>query len=145
MAGDRKAYFAAWHQKNKERREEQRRARNKANPEKHRLSVARWRANNVDHWRNNWLRENYGITLEQREAMLSSQGHKCFICRASEAGGKHNAWHTDHCHKTGRVRGILCMRCNIALGQFVGDGDYDKDAAIFKEIASRRAAEMVSA
>jgi hypothetical protein len=141
MKYDHKAYQAAWYQKNKEKKEEQRRARNKANPEKHRQSVARWRANNAGYVKDLWLRQNYGITLEQRNKILESQGNRCAVCRTDEPAGRWNEWHTDHCHATGRVRGILCMRCNIAVGQFFADADYDRDERVLADLVARRANE----
>lgn len=141
MAADRKAYFAEWHQRNKVRREELRRARNKANPEKHRKSVARWRAKNADHVKDMWLRQQYGITLEQRNSLLEAQGYRCAVCKTDAPAGRWDEWHTDHCHDTGRIRGILCMRCNMAVGQFFGDADYDRDEEVLKELAFRRSME----
>lgn len=58
----------------------------------------------------------YGLTLEQYEAMIEAQGGKCAIC------GKHmEKPHVDHDHMTGEVRGLLCRRCNLALGIFGED------------------------
>lgn len=141
MTTDQKAYQAAYHQKHKERREDARRARNKANPEKHRKSVARWRAKNADHVKDTWLRQNYGISLEQRNSILGAQGNRCAVCRADDPAGRWGEWHTDHCHKTGRIRGILCMRCNIAVGQFFADADYDRDQQVMADLVARRAKE----
>lgn len=59
------------------------------------------------------LRKKYGITLEQYEAMLESQGG-CAICTAQPAAG--GVLDVDHCHDTGRVRGLLCNPCNRAIG-----------------------------
>jgi hypothetical protein len=67
------------------------------------------------------LRRHHGITLEQFEEMLAEQDHRCAVCRTDDHGG-HN-WHVDHCHRTGRVRGILCFGCNAALGQLGDDPD----------------------
>jgi hypothetical protein len=53
----------------------------------------------------------YGLTLEERDAMIAAQGGVCAICE------KHEAVHVDHDHATGAVRGVLCFRCNAALGQ----------------------------
>lgn len=57
-----------------------------------------------------------GITYEQRDAMLEAQGGKCKACNTSEAGSV-KGWHVDHCHRTLKIRGVLCATCNIALGQ----------------------------
>lgn len=48
--------------------------------------------------------------------MLAYQGGKCAICEEKCVTNKELA--IDHCHKTGRIRGLLCMRCNTALGMF---------------------------
>lgn len=66
----------------------------------------------------------YGITIEDAEALLHQQGGGCGICRDAvtlETG------HVDHCHRTGQVRGVLCRRCNVGLGQFL-DNPFLMDA-----------------
>lgn len=59
---------------------------------------------------------NYGLSEEQWNDLFDAQGRTCAICKTEKSGGK--SWHTDHDHKTGRVRGILCFRCNVNLGIF---------------------------
>lgn len=59
------------------------------------------------------LRE-YGITPSEWQALFDSQGRVCAICGGDEPQG--NEWHTDHCHTTNQVRGILCRPCNLMLG-----------------------------
>ena len=62
-----------------------------------------------------------------REELLAAQGNKCASCfTAGCTWGKgfKNKWHIDHDHKTGRVRGILCSRCNLILGQVQDDVEY---------------------
>jgi hypothetical protein len=51
------------------------------------------------------------------EERLTSQGGVCAICGAEEAGGR-GQFHADHDHATETPRGVLCHRCNIALGHF---------------------------
>jgi len=58
----------------------------------------------------------YGLTQEQFDAMLEQQAHRCAICLDPEPDTAGKAWHIDHCHSTGVVRGLLCSRCNLALG-----------------------------
>jgi hypothetical protein len=61
------------------------------------------------------FRRTYGISIEQRDQMFLDQGSRCAICKSPEPRWK-SGWHTDHCHETGKVRGILCHFCNVALG-----------------------------
>lgn len=63
------------------------------------------------------LVRSYGITQEQREAMEKEQGGLCASCGNPPRGRGHTAkLFVDHCHTTGRVRGLLCHPCNVALG-----------------------------
>ena len=64
------------------------------------------------------LRRLYGITTVDYENMLEAQGGRCAICGTDQPGGRQNNYFAvDHCHKTDTVRGLLCMSCNIMLGQ----------------------------
>lgn len=64
----------------------------------------------------------YGITQEQFEALFKSQDGACAICLTKDDFGR-GAIHVDHDHKTGGVRGLLCVRCNAGLGYFRDDPD----------------------
>ena len=55
------------------------------------------------------------LTPEEFYSMLEKQGKCCAICKDAKPGGQGN-WHVDHCHATGRIRGLLCTRCNALLG-----------------------------
>ncbi len=59
--------------------------------------------------------KSYNLTFEQIGKILLKQNHKCGICRKPLHETKR--W-IDHNHKTGTVRGILCVRCNLGLGMF---------------------------
>jgi hypothetical protein len=64
---------------------------------------------------------NYGITIEQYESMLVKQNNVCAICLRTETAtnrGKVKRLAVDHCHKTGKVRGLLCHNCNTTLGKY---------------------------
>ena len=67
-----------------------------------------------------YLKRNYGLTFEEFEAMLSDQDNCCAICKGTKTYGRHKRFTVDHSHKTGKIRGLLCHRCNTALG-LVGD------------------------
>jgi hypothetical protein len=58
------------------------------------------------------LRETYGITPEEEKRLREAQEGLCPICGSP-------AQVVDHCHTTGRVRGLLCHKCNRGLGHFM--------------------------
>lgn len=68
--------------------------------------------------RNNQLKYKYGITSEQYDEIKNAQKGVCAICRLDANGRWGNVLHVDHSHDTGRVRGLLCERCNSGLGYF---------------------------
>jgi hypothetical protein len=61
----------------------------------------------------------FGLTIQQYEEMLQLQQGVCAICAETCTSGKRLA--VDHCHVTGRVRQLLCRRCNQSIGKFNDD------------------------
>jgi Recombination endonuclease VII len=80
------------------------------------------------------LKQLYGITLEEYDAILAAQRNCCAICRMRLTGSR--AAHVDHDHDTGRVRGILCNNCNNGLGRFRDDPSVLRRAAHYLEDAA---------
>lgn len=72
-----------------------------------------WRELNDRRVRNSRLKTQFGITLEQYEARLESQNNVCAICKSAS---DKIALAVDHCHSTGKIRGLLCANCNKILG-----------------------------
>lgn len=66
------------------------------------------------------LQKKYGISLRQWNAMLRRQGGKCPICGKKQSEAK-QTFHTDHNHRTGKVRAILCGYCNRRLMIYIHD------------------------
>lgn len=98
------------------------RAKQYADPEKHKLIKARWR------------KHQYGITQDQYEKMLEAQGHKCLICETSFSDSDRSTKAcVDHCHKTGKVRGILCWLCNTGIGKLKDNAELLMKAARYLE------------
>lgn len=61
------------------------------------------------------LRRKYGLSLDEYEKMLENQNSCCIICKKTlNDNGKNLA--VDHDHKTGKIRGLLCNNCNVAVG-----------------------------
>ena len=77
----------------------------------------------------------YGITPDQFQGMLSSQGGGCAICKVPLAGHRRDrdAPQVDHDHATGKVREILCRLCNTALGNFRDDPALVRSALAYLE------------
>ena len=76
------------------------------------------------------LRYAYGITFEQVEAMIVAQNDSCPICLETikSTGKGKNCAAVDHDHGTGKVRGILCQKCNAAIGSLGDSPDNIKRA-----------------
>lgn len=66
------------------------------------------------------LRADFGLSLEDYNAMLEAQGGVCAICKQPEThkrNGKLKALAVDHHHGTGKIRGLLCSDCNTGIGK----------------------------
>jgi len=67
----------------------------------------------------------YGLTPERYEVMRQEQNGKCAICGTPEQG---HPLCVDHCHASGRIRGLLCKHCNSGLGYFHDDREAIRNA-----------------
>jgi hypothetical protein len=117
-------------------------AKYRENPHRARERAAQWQRDNPEQYqarqreyvesgkksianRKSHLKRKYGLTLEAFEALLASQGGGCAIC------GRTDADNVDHDHGTGQVRGILCFKCNVAIGLVDEDPDRAHAAAAY--------------
>lgn len=121
-SGDRKVRKA----KCKACQSEEARKWGKANPD--RATLNKWRSG---------LKLKYGITEEQWYAKFEQQGGKCAICGEDEryvhSSGTPFRIATDHCHETGKFRGILCNNCNRAIGLLKDNAQLLRKAADYLE------------
>ncbi len=72
------------------------------------------------HMRNKTFKARYGMTLEEVEAIRAAQDDKCAAC-GDKMGTGQRGGHIDHCHKSGKVRAMLCANCNKGLGLMKDD------------------------
>lgn len=93
--------------------------------------AAAWYAENREHAkdvaRRGHYRRRYGCTPEHVEELLSEQGGVCAVCGTKPPG----KWHLDHDHDTGMIRGVLCQRCNQAIGLLGNDPERCDAAASY--------------
>jgi hypothetical protein len=117
-----------------------------ANREQSIASVKQWQQVNAEHMRTYrreyrkrrqaedreaHLRRTFGITSADYEALLARQNGGCAICGRPP---KKAALHVDHDHETGVIRGLLCVGCNNALGQFHDDFELLQRAADYVSV-----------
>lgn len=98
------------------------------------IKHAAWRARNPDQGRVNALKL-YGMTLADYDARLADQGGVCAIC------GKPETWRhrkgtacslsVDHCHESGVIGGLLCQKCNAAIGMLDDNPELAQAAAAY--------------
>ena len=81
-----------------------------------------WQQNNPERVRKAHVERTYGISWEEYTKMYENQGGACEVCRSPMSLYKgHTTFpvaHVDHSHSTGKVRGLLCPKCNKGAGHF---------------------------
>ena len=82
---------------------------------------------------NKHLLDKYGITLEQKREMIRMQGCKCAICPVKLSDEVLSKSHVDHCHETGKIRGVLCNNCNRGIGHLMHDSQILLNASRYVE------------
>lgn len=113
-----RAYNNEWMRRNRGRRRQYKREAYWANPDKYReylrLQYHKHRDQNILRSRLGHLRRQYGISQEEYGTMFRQQNGACALC--SNPPSSRRRLCVDHDHKTGRTRGLLCIRCNTAVG-----------------------------
>lgn len=77
------------------------------------------------------IKRSYGLTRDEWQRLYDTQHGLCRLCGgAGHIGGRSAKLYVDHCHATGKVRGLLCHRCNLGLGALG-----DNEAGLLKALA----------
>lgn len=79
------------------------------------------------------VKKEYGLTVEQVSEMSAAQNYSCAICDDPFSDGNHYT-QIDHCHTTGKVRGLLCINCNWLLGKSRDNPSLLRKAADYLEM-----------
>ena len=80
-------------------------------------------------WR---LRSAYGLEIQDYAALLFRQEGRCAVCGVAPRHDEPRLC-VDHCHRSGKVRGLLCGHCNTAIGKFRDDASRMRRAAAYVE------------
>jgi Recombination endonuclease VII len=109
-----------WREENKERHSEMTKNWRKENRESYRVTARNWYHNNPQKTKNTIIKKKYGISLEDYDILFTACGGVCEICGEPETAKHQNGsvkmLAVDHDHETDMVRGLLCSRCNTAIG-----------------------------
>ena len=116
-----------WYEKNRDREIARVRSWQRANPERVKAWARKSRDKRLKKLREIHLRNKFGLTPLEYDALLNVQGGVCALCEQPPTPGI--SLHVDHDHGTGEIRGLLCVRCNNALGLFREDPDLLRRAA----------------
>lgn len=107
-----------------------------------------WRTKNRVKYRNYQLKHTQGITEIEYQAMLQGQNHQCAICGKAAGTEKDGNGGTrrlaiDHCHLTGFVRGLLCVKCNSVLGYFKDNPELLRKAILYLDTNRARIIQLI--
>ena len=110
----------------------------KANPERVKAEKNAWVKKSREAHPEQWAKyartsnaKPYNITAEQFNALLKGQNNLCAICVSTFK----KTPHIDHCHATGKVRGLLCYKCNIGIGLLGDNADICEAAAYYLRLS----------
>ena len=126
---------AKWRKDNPEKYKEGYLKNSRNNAEVHRKNAKKWNSANPKRRRHFQLRYKFGITLEDYERILQTQGNRCAVCRTDKCSTGRN-FAVDHCHTTGKVRGLLCKDCNLLIGRAKDRADVLREAAAYLDKAA---------
>ena len=70
----------------------------------------------------------YGLTVDDYNKMYKEQNGKCAICKTDCLSERFGKFDVDHDHETGKIRGLLCNKCNTGLGLFKDNVEHLKSA-----------------
>jgi len=103
-----KKSYKKWVENNRSKSIEYSKKHRLLNPEKVKFTIKKTRL------------KKYGLSIEEYDKMIKEQNNKCAICGCEEKGRRKNGrlikLAIDHDHKTDKVRGLLCVNCNTAIG-----------------------------
>lgn len=111
-----KAYKKTWDEQNKAHKAAYKKEWDAKNAEKRKEADKRFKRNNPLYNVEKHLKGSYGISIEDYNFLLQQQQFKCQCCGIESEKAQRGKLFVDHCHNSGKIRGLLCQQCNTALG-----------------------------
>jgi hypothetical protein len=129
--GERKKNSEKYYAANKEKAKKRSVDWDRNHPEIARDRKRHWDQTHKKELSMSYMYRSYGLKKEDYANLMESQDYKCKLCGKELALEKKPC--VDHNHKTGFVRGILCSKCNVGLGQFGDSPEFLRRAAKYIE------------
>ena len=117
-----------WVADNPEKRAEQKKRHYLKNNDRIDQKTKDWYNNNKERYYGNSIKRKYGVTLSEYNALRAKQNYRCAICgdHENDVGKK---MYVDHNHDTGKIRKLLCTRCNVGIGMMRDNPEILENAA----------------
>lgn len=106
-------------------------ALHRRDPAKHAAYNRGWDKRNPDKKADTQLKGRLGVPHGTYAEMLLAHEGRCAICGTDKPGDRIRRFHVDHDARTGKIRGLLCGRCNTGIGQFLHDPHRLKQAIAY--------------
>lgn len=91
-----------------------------------------YRVRNLEKVRKGKITGLYGITVDEYDRLVEADGGRCAICKKEPTNeSRQKRLHLDHCHKSGKIRGMLCSACNLGIGKLNDDPELLEAAAAY--------------
>ena len=116
-----RAQSKKWSVENPERKKELKAAWDVNNPEARKFHMDKLKTKRPDYFKDKHLQYQYGISIEEYSMLAARQDNKCATCGKPAEETHRKRLFVDHCHSTGKIRGLLCQQCNTALGMVNDD------------------------
>lgn len=119
-------YNRLYYEKNKEK------IKNRQNKNRARITIRhnKWSKENKEYITTYMRAWRHGLTVDQMNLLLEQAGDNCPICNR---GFDESVKAIDHCHETGTIRGVICNKCNVAIGMFGESVDALKNSIDYLE------------
>ena len=116
-----RAISKKWDEENQDRKKELKAIWDANNPEARKMHTDRLKTKHPNYFKNKHLQYKYGMGEEEYAVLSMRQSGKCATCGKPAEETHRKRLFVDHCHATGKIRGLLCQQCNTALGMVNDD------------------------